>query len=170
MRNLRNTSVFITIAFVLILASFWGYTLYVSGFTGPSQVPGSGGGVIVADSSNNIGIGTSTTRAYSKFLVVSSSTDSNNYAIIVLQPNGNPIFVRNDGMVGVATSTPNAGTITVQGNIYSTGAFTGTIAAANDGNILATLYAHQVPFAKRAGLSTILPCNSSGARYCSPIA
>ncbi|OGZ52511.1 MAG: hypothetical protein A3B25_02375 [Candidatus Ryanbacteria bacterium RIFCSPLOWO2_01_FULL_48_26] len=132
MRNLRNTSVFITIAFVLILASFWGYTLYVSGFTGPSQVPGSGGGVIVADSSNNIGIGTSTTRAYSKFLVVSSSTDSNNYAIIVLQPNGNPIFaVRNDGMVGVATSTPNAGTLTVQGNIYSTGAFTGTIAAAN---------------------------------------
>ncbi|MEK7508077.1 MAG: hypothetical protein AAB602_03280, partial [Patescibacteria group bacterium] len=115
MNNLRNTSVLILIAFALLSVYFGGYALYVSAFSGPAQGPGSGGGVIASDVSNNIAIGTSTTQSNVKFLIVASSTNSSEFSFKVLQPNGNPIFVeRNDGGVGIATSTPNSGTLTVQ--------------------------------------------------------
>ncbi len=93
--------------------------------------PGIGSGAIATDASNNVSIGTSATQANTKLLIAASSTDTTNYALRIIQPAGTPIlFVRNDGSVSIATSSfGNA--LTVDGTIYSTNNFNGTVAAAN---------------------------------------
>ena len=101
-------------------------------FAGPGQQgPGSGSGVIASDSANNIAIGTSTTQSSTRILVVGSSTTSADYAIKILNRNGGPLFfARNDGYISIATTTANSA-LTVDGTIFSTGNFTGTISANN---------------------------------------
>ncbi|MDO8536900.1 MAG: hypothetical protein Q7R94_01485, partial [bacterium] len=49
----------------------------VWGFTGPpTSTPGAGSGAIGIDAANNLSIGTSTTKADTKLLIVGSSTTS----------------------------------------------------------------------------------------------
>ncbi len=110
------------------------YSLIAFAF-GPAQgqSPGSGSGVISSDGANNIAIGTSTTQANVKLLVVGSSTSAGDFAIKVLKSSGAPIFyVQNDGSVSIATTTiGNGNALTVDGTIYSSNNFSGSVTANN---------------------------------------
>lgn len=107
-----------------------GATLYAFAFTGPVLTPGSGSGAIVSDSSNNIGIGASATQANTKFLITAPAP-AQDYALKILKSDGSPIFfVRNDGKISIAT-TSVISTLTVDGTIYSTNNFTGSVSASN---------------------------------------
>lgn len=132
------------VGFVFSLLAIFAFYLGVDSifaFTGPSQNPPSGLGAIGSDASNNISIGTSTTKPETKLLIIASSTDTSNFALKVLQPAQTPVlFVRNDGSLMVATTSVNGSNIlTVQGGIYVSGNVTcggatclsGTVSAAN---------------------------------------
>lgn len=136
---MANKKVFSRLAIVLsflaiFISGFYiiNSTFFASGFTGPTTSPGIGGGLFTTDDNKNLSVGTSTPQANTRFLIVSSSTASNSFGLKVLNIGGSPLLVvRSDGSVGVGTSTPDAGTFVVQGTIYSSGNFTGNIAAAN---------------------------------------
>lgn len=116
---------------ILVAAILFGGSI-VSAFSGPSSGAGSGSGAIGVDSNNNLSIGTSTPLTNTKLYISGADTSSSNYALRIVQPSTSPLFVvRNDGSVGVATSSPNQGTLTVNGTIYATGGYTGTISASN---------------------------------------
>lgn len=116
----------------LLIAVLTGAASGVRAFTGPSGPGGTGSGAIGVDASNNLSMGTSTPSPTTKLIIVASSTGSADFGLRVVQPNGTPILVvRNDGSVGVATSTPNSATFVVQGTMFVTGGFTGSIAAGN---------------------------------------
>lgn len=103
----------------------------VLAFVGPLVSPPSGSGAIGSDAANNLSVGTTTTSGTTKFLIAASSTDTTNFALRIIQPNGTTIFaVRNDGKIGIATSTPTS-TLTVQGNIFVTGSYSGSVSAGN---------------------------------------
>jgi len=106
-------------------------SFFASAFTGPgSQGPGTGVGAIGLDAANNISIGTSTTKAGTKFLVIGASAGSGDYALQAMALNQNPLLVvRDDGNVGIATSNLTNGTLNVQGTIWSSGNFLGNINA-----------------------------------------
>ena len=105
---------------------------YTLAFQGPGSGPGIGNGAIGVDSSNNISVGTNVTKPETKLVVLASSTDSTNYALKILQPSLSPIFiVRNDGFVGVGTSTQNGATLSVQGNVYVSGQLLGALLPAS---------------------------------------
>ena len=107
--------------------------LSVEAFNGPTQAGGSGAGAIGVNGSNNVSFGTSTPNAGAKILVVGSSTNGTDYSVQVVQPNGTPILiVHDDGSVSIATTTDNgANTLTVAGQVYSSGNFNGIIGASN---------------------------------------
>src|SRR5258708_6322191 len=72
-------------------------------FQGPGSGPGVGSGAVGVDSSNNLSVGTSTTKAETKFLIIASSTDTTNFALKILQPSQMAIFTaRNDGTISVS--------------------------------------------------------------------
>ncbi len=136
---MANKKIFSHLAIVLSFSAVLASVLYLlnsaffaSGFTGPTTSPGLGGGILNVDTSNNLSVGTSTPKPDTRFLIVSSSTGSNSFGLKVLSIGGSPLLiVRSDGSVGIATSTPDAGKLVVQGTIYSSGNFTGNVAAAN---------------------------------------
>ncbi len=132
-------------------------------FVGPKTSAGVGTGAIGVNSASNISIGTSTPLANTKFIVVASSTDTSSYGLQVLQPNQSPIFVvRNDGSLGIGTSTP-AYPLTVSGSVYSTSNITagGTISGTNysgtvnAGNVTAGVFgAGNFAFPSSLGIAT----------------
>lgn len=102
-------------------------TSFTFAFNPPTQPGGSGTGAIGVNSANNLSVGTSTPKANTKFLILASSTqDTSNFSFWVGTPTSSPILiVRNDGKVGIATSTPTS-TLTVQGDLTVTGIIYGT--------------------------------------------
>ncbi len=116
----------VVIISVAILASY-----YARAFIGPGQPSGSGAGAIGVDSADNISVGSSTTRANTKMLIISSSTGSSAWALGVYQPDGTtPIFlVRDDKKVAIGTSIGSAA-LTVAGDISATGNISGTYTGA----------------------------------------
>jgi len=94
---------------------------YTYAFIGPNQPGGTGSGAIGVDSFDNVSVGSSTTRANTKFLVVSSSTGANSWAFGIYQPDGTtPIFlVRDDKKVAIGTSAGSAA-LTVGGAVSAT--------------------------------------------------
>jgi len=106
-------------------------------FVGPNCAAGQCAGAIGVDAAHNVSVGTSTPLSSTKFLIVASSSgDTSNYSLKILYPNQQTIlFVRNDGSVGIATSSPGAGiTLDVVGTIRGTtlmGSYSGTVNAAN---------------------------------------
>ncbi len=124
-------SVAIVIVAVVSLAGF-----YAGAFVGPVEPGGSGGGAIGVDSADNISVGSSTTRANTKMLIISSSTGSSAWAFGIYQPDGiMPIFlVRDDKKVSIGASIGSA-TLTVAGDISATGnisgTYTGVVSSAN---------------------------------------
>ncbi len=102
-------------------------------FNGPSTSAGAGAGALGVDSSNNVSVGTSTTQAGTKLLSVGSTTDTSAYALKTLNSSGGALLiVRNDGSIAIATGSFSPGAaLTVNGTLFSTNGFTGTISAAN---------------------------------------
>jgi hypothetical protein len=102
-------------------------------FNGPSNNAGAGAGALGVGAANNISIGTSTTQGDTELLIVASSSDTSSYAVKILNSSQGPILlVRNDGSLAIATGTFSAGSaLTVNGTIFSTSGFTGTVSAAN---------------------------------------
>ncbi len=122
-------------AFFLIVfttAYYLLFTIYHAS-AAPPPTPGYGSGAIGVGTSNNLGIG-APAKPETKFLIVASSTASSEFALKVLKPNEDTLLlVRNDGMVGIATSNP-AYVLDVVGTIRGTtvlGNFAGTVPAAN---------------------------------------
>ncbi|GEM_PF-3005138 len=129
----------LVIFFVLDLLPATNYPLTpVLAFQGPSSTAGVGSGAIGVDSANNLSVGTSTTKAETKFLIVASSTaDTANFALKVIDKGQGPLFlVRNDGSISIATSGMSY-TLNVGGNVYASGNVTcggscgGTVLAQN---------------------------------------
>ena len=122
-------------AAVGVFAATLGFSLVA--FAVPPAGPGVGSGAIGTDAANNLSVGTSTTQANTKFLVVASTTgDTGNYVVKVWDKNQNPFFIiRNDGSVAIGTNTFTGGAIlTVNGTVAATtlsGSWTGTLGAAN---------------------------------------
>ena len=112
---------------VIVTAVFASY--YTSAFVGPGLPGGSGSGAIGSDSSQNISIGSSTTRDNTKTLIISSGTGGSAWPLGIYQPDGTtPIFlVRDDKKVAIGTSIGSA-TLTVSGDISATGNISGTYA------------------------------------------
>lgn len=107
-------------------------------FIGPASglSAGSGSGALGVGSGGIVSVGTSTPNAATRFLVVASSTgDTGNYALKVLDASQNPLLIiRNDGSVGIGTATftnTGLGAVNVGGLLYSSNGFTGSLSAAN---------------------------------------
>lgn len=106
-------------------------SLYAGAFVGPVEPSGSGGGAIGVDSADNISVGSSTTRANTKMLIISSSTGSSAWAFGIYQPDGTTpiLLVRDDKKVSIGASIGSA-TLTVAGDISATGNISGTYTGA----------------------------------------
>ena len=101
-------------------------TSFTSAFNPPVGSGGSGSGAIGVDTRNNLVIGTST-PSVSDSKVLIYATSSNTFILKVVSPTSSPILVvRNDGRVGIATSTPTS-TLTVQGDLTVTGVISGLL-------------------------------------------
>ncbi len=132
----RRLSIF-SLAVLFLLSTYYFLSAHTfAQFVGPSTSAGTGAGAIGVDASGNLSIGTSTPQSNTKLLIVASSTDTSNFAIKIIQPNQGPVLVvRNDGSIGIGTSSP-AYALDVVGSARFTGTFTagtysGPITSAN---------------------------------------
>jgi hypothetical protein len=101
-------------------------------FTGPTQSGGVGSGAIGVGTGGNISIGTPTPMGNTTALIVGSSSDSNYYAMKILNAAQNPLAIfRNDGAVAIGTTTLVSNTLTLGGNITVAGSLASTISAIN---------------------------------------
>ncbi len=149
--------------FAVTVAAVSVFSAKAQNFIGPQSSAGVGQGAIGVDSSYNLAVGTTTTQADTKLLIVGTSTTSGYYAIKVINLNTGPLFVvRSDGSVsigspqiqstqsgslttitGVGTAPPN-GSLFVNGPIFTTldvkasGLAIGTSTPQSGGNILLT--------------------------------
>ncbi len=123
-RNLRyRTLIFIAAFFAVAFGVSLGIFRSLA-FTGPTSPAGVGSGAIATDASYNIAIGTSTTQAGTKLLVVGATSDNTTYGFQVLNSAQTPLFtVRDDGQVSIPNLNVSSGTFS--------GVFTGTITAGN---------------------------------------
>lgn len=135
--NTLEAAVLMFLPLVLVTSNFLFPRAAFAQFIGPpSGSPGSTAGAIGVNAAHNISVGTYTPSATSKLLIVaSSSADTSNYSLQILYPNQQPVLiVRNDGSIGIGTSSPAyaldvVGSIRSSGSIYGT--FSGTVVAAN---------------------------------------
>ncbi len=136
---------------------------YAQNFIGPQSSAGVGQGAIGVDSAYNLAVGTTTTQADTKLLIVGTSTTSGYYAIKVINLNTGPLFVvRSDGSVSIGSpqiqstqsgslttitgvgTAPSNGSLFVNGPIFTTldvkasGLAIGTSTPQSGGNILLT--------------------------------
>jgi hypothetical protein len=87
-----------------LVAGYYGGLTFA--FTGPGSSAGSGSGAIAADGLR-VTIGSSTVPSNTMLTVVASTTGSSNYALRVVSPASSPLLIaRDDGNVGVASSSP----------------------------------------------------------------
>ena len=110
--NKKAAIIFVAVAFLVSTFYILHSTFLVYGFTGPgSQGAGSGVGAIGVDASNNLSVGTSTTKSSVKLLIVGSSTAPGEFAIQVLNVNAGPVFlITNDGRVTIGSTSFASGT------------------------------------------------------------
>lgn len=114
--NLGETKKLITITALVALVVV-GLAVRSLAFNGPSSSGGTGGGFIGIGASGNVSVGTSTPLGTVMLLTMGSTTNSSYYAFEAQNSNGSPLFVvRNDGNVGVGTSSP-AYSLSVSGTV-----------------------------------------------------
>ena len=135
-------------------------TSFTLAFNPPTGSGGSGSGAIGVDGANNLAIGTSTSGLDSKVLIY--ATPSNTFILKVVSPTSSPIFVvKNDGRVGIATSTPTS-TLTVQGDLTVTGSIFGqAVTNLNAANVQSGVFGgccgggnYSFPSGGRVGIAT----------------
>ncbi len=132
MRQVKKHGHHLFLAGLLVTALLWGYTLFQDtdstlAFDPPGSSPGSGGGVLLSDTANNIVIGTTTNPGNTRLFIAASSTGASStyFAIRVVDANATSVFsVRNDGrtVISAFQFPPSASStrLTVGGGIQST--------------------------------------------------
>ena len=112
--SFRRPLLIASLAIVVMGIGIMAGILHARAFVGPTTSAGTGSGILGTDASGDISIGTPTTQAGTKLLLMGSTADSSTYSLQILNSASAPIFtVRNDGTVtipGLAT-TVNASNV-----------------------------------------------------------